>query len=89
MSTAKGAIMAKARLQQTTRKASRPPRRANLERPDRDDVYELLLAELEARRVRLRELLQLVWTEAARQPARRSPARPHATCESGRLTRTA
>jgi hypothetical protein len=53
------------------------------------DVYELLLVELQARRVRLQKLLHLVRMEAERVPAKRAPTRSRAKCESSRFTRTA
>jgi hypothetical protein len=54
-----------------------------------DDVYELLLAELKARRVRLQKLLHLVWREAERLPARRVSAGFRAKCENVRIKRSA
>jgi len=90
MSTSKGAIMTKARPQQKpTRKALRQPRSANIVCAKGDDVCELFLAELEARRVRLQKLLRLVWTEAGRRPAGRAASRYLASCESERGDRTA
>jgi hypothetical protein len=53
------------------------------------DVYELLLAELKARRVRLRKLLHLVCKEAERLPAPRVPAEYRAKCKNVRVKRSA
>jgi hypothetical protein len=90
MSTSKGAIMTKAGSQQEpTRKALRQPRSANIVCAKGDDVCELFLAELEARRVRLQKLLRMVWTEAGRRPAGRAASRYLASCEKERDDRTA
>ena len=90
MSTLKGAIMTKTGSQQEpTRKALRQPRSANIVCAKGDDVCELFLAELEARRVRLQKLLRMVWTEAGRRPAGRSASRYLASCENERDDRTA
>ena len=90
MTTSKGANMTKVRPQQEpTRKALRQPRSANIVCAKGDDVCELLLAELQARRVRLQKLLNLVRTEAERAPARRAASRYLAKCENGRANRTA
>jgi hypothetical protein len=56
--------------------------------PEGGDVYELLVAELEARRVRLRRLLQMVWAEAAHSPASRR-AGSRVKCGTTRIQRTA
>jgi hypothetical protein len=82
--------MAKARPQQPpTRKALRQPRSANVVYAKGDDVCELFLAELEARRVRLQKLLMLVWTEAERRASARTESRYLASCENGAGDRTA
>ena len=71
MSTSKGAIMTKAGSQQEpARKALRQPRNANIVCAKGDDVCELFLAELEARRVRLQKLLKMVWTRSGAPPGR-------------------
>ena len=75
--------------QQPTEKASRQSRGANIASAKTVDVCELLLAELQARQVRLRELLHLVWMEADRLPARRAPVRPRPKCSNMRIKRTA
>ena len=86
----KGAIMTKAGSQQEpTRKALRQPRSANIVCAKGDDVCELFLAELEARRVRLQKLLRMVWTEAGGRPAARSTSRYLVSCEKERDDRTA
>jgi len=90
MSTLKGAIMTKTGSQQEpARKAVRQPRNANIVCAKGDDVCELFLAELEARRVRLQKLLKMVWTQAEHRPAGRAASRYLASCESGRGERTA
>ena len=81
--------MTKARPQQTTGKALCQPRSANIACAQGADVCELLLAELQARRVKLQKLLHLVWMEAERLPARRAPVRSRAKCESVRIKRIA
>jgi hypothetical protein len=80
-------MMTKAKPQKQAGKTA-PPARNTKASAEGDDVYELLLAELEARRVRLRQLLQMVWAEAARPPARRS-AEPRVKCGGTRVQRTA
>src|ERR1022692_2114782 len=55
--------MTKARSQQPVGRALRQPGNANTGCVDGADVCELLLAELQARRQRLRKLLRLVWME--------------------------
>jgi hypothetical protein len=69
--------------------ALRQPRSANIACAKGADVCELLLAELQARRVRLQKLLHLVWMEAELLPARRAPVRSRAKCGSVRIKRTA
>jgi hypothetical protein len=77
----------KARPQKQGEKAKRLPGNTKAS-PEAGDVYELLLAELAARRVRLRRLLQMVWAEAAHSPAGR-PAGPRVKCGAARIQRTA
>jgi hypothetical protein len=72
--------MTNRRRQEPTEKAPRQPRGANAGSAESPDVCELLLAELRARRVRLRKLLRLVHMEAERLPAGRAPLRPRARC---------
>jgi hypothetical protein len=81
--------MTNRRPQQPTEKVLRQPRGGNSASAKSVDVCELLLAELRERRVRLRELLNLVWMEADRLPARHAPPRPRHKCASVRLKRTA
>jgi hypothetical protein len=79
--------MTKARPEKQTEKAARRPRIASTA-PKGDDACELLLAELQARRVRLRKLLQMVWTEAAHLPAG-PPAGLRAKCANTHVQHTA
>jgi len=65
------------------------PAGANIARAESADACELLFAELEARRVRLRKLLHLVRLQANRVPAMRVPVRPRARCGNVRTRRTA
>ena len=65
------------------------PRSANIDGAESPDACESLLAELEARRVRLENLLHSVWLEGDRVPARRVPIRPRAKCSHARTKRTA
>jgi hypothetical protein len=81
--------MTKARSHQPTGKTLRPPQNANTGGVEGDDVCELLLAELQGRRERLRKLLRLVWMEVESRPARRASVRPHARCENARFRHTA
>ena len=81
--------MTKARSQQPVRRALRQPGNANTGCVDGADVCELLLAELQARRQRLRKLLRLVWMEVESLPARRAPVRSRARCENVRVRDTA
>ena len=67
--------MTKLRPQKMT--ARRAPRRAKATDEESVDVCELLVAELQARRTRLKQLLNLVWQEVERAPAVRAPARTH------------
>jgi len=80
--------MTKARSQQSIGKALRRPGNANTGCVDGADVCELLLAELQARRQRLRKLLRLVWMEVESLPARRAAARSRARCENVRARHT-
>jgi hypothetical protein len=80
-------MMTKAKPQKQAEKAA-PPARNSKTSPEGDDVYQLLLAELEARRVRLRRLLQIVVAEAAHSRAGR-PAEPRVKCGNARVQRTA
>jgi hypothetical protein len=76
--------MTKARPQEeSARRALRQPHSANIVCAKGDDVCELFLAELEARRVRLQKLLRMVWTEAERRPSGRTASRYLASCEKG------
>ena len=68
-------MMTKAKPQKQAGKTA-PPARNTKTSPEGDDVYQLLLAELEARRVRLQQLLQIVVGRSgafARPPFRRTP----------------
>ena len=65
------------------------PRSVNLADAESPDACELLIAELEARRVRLEKLLHSVWLEADRVAARRVPVRPRARCSNVHTKRTA
>ena len=65
------------------------PRSAKLAGAESSDACEWLLAELEARRVRLEKLLHSVWLEADQAAARRVPIRPGAKCSRVHIKRTA
>ena len=65
------------------------PRSANIDGAESPDACESLLAELEARRVRLENLLHSVWLEADRVAAQRVPVRPRARCSNVHTKRTA
>ena len=65
------------------------PRSANIAGAESRDACELLIAELEARRVRLENLLHSVWLEADGVAARRVPIRPRARCSHVHVNRTA
>ena len=65
------------------------PRSVNLADAESPDACELLIAELEARRVRLEKLLHSVWLEADRVAARRVPVRPRARSSHVHTKRTA
>jgi hypothetical protein len=81
--------MTNRRPQQSTEKALRQSHGANLASAESLDVCELLVAELQSRRVRLQKLLQLVRMEMERLPARRAPLRPHARCSNVRIKHVA
>ena len=53
------------------------------------DVCELFLAELRARRVRLKRLLRLVWMDAAGRQPRCATAGSRSACGSGQFKRSA
>jgi hypothetical protein len=55
------------------------PRTANLAGTESPDACDLLIAELEARRLRLENLLHAVWLEVERN-ARRVPVQTRARC---------
>jgi hypothetical protein len=74
--------VAKAKSQQPAGKAQRQPRSADVASDEGGDVCELFLAEMRARRVRLRKLLQLVRIEVERLPATSAPVRSRAKCGS-------
>jgi hypothetical protein len=78
-----------ARSQQSTGKTLRQSRDASIACAEGGDVCELLLAELQDRRVRLKKLLNLLCMELERLSPRRAalPSRPK--CQSVRLDRTA
>ena len=65
------------------------PRSANVAGAESRDACDLLIAELEARRVRLEKLLHSVWLEADRVAARRVPVRPRTRCSNAHIKRTA
>jgi hypothetical protein len=69
--------------------ASHRPRSAKVSGAKSPDACDLLIAELEARRVRLEKLLHAVWLEADRAAARRAPVRPDARCSHAHIKRTA
>jgi hypothetical protein len=74
----------KAKSQQPLGKAARLPRqpRSTDVASEVGDVCELFLAEMRARRVRLRKLLQLVRIEVERLPATSAPVRSRKKCGS-------
>ena len=80
-------MVTKAKPQKQAEKTA-PPVRDTKASPDGEDVYELLLAELGARRVRLQRLLRMVVAEAAHSRAGR-PAGPRVRCGNARVQRTA
>ena len=77
------------RPQQPAEDALRETSGANLACAEGADVCELLIAELEARRVRLEKLLHSVWLEADKAAARRVPIRPGAKCSRVLFKRSA
>jgi len=80
MATLEGASMSKIRPQD--RNGLRQTRSGKASDEEHADVCERLVAELQARRARLKELLSLVMTEAARtsaSPVHRVAARTHST----------
>lgn len=81
--------MTNRRPQPPTEEPLRQSHGANLASAKNVDVCELLLAELQARRVKLQKLLQLVWLEMDRLPARRGPVRSRRKCSNLRMERTA
>jgi hypothetical protein len=81
--------MTNRRPQQPTEKVLRQSRGANIASAKSADVCERLVAELQERRVRLRELLRLVWMEAERLPARRAPVWSRPKCSNVHIKRTA
>jgi hypothetical protein len=81
--------MTNRRPQQSSEKAVRKTRGGNIASAKSADVCELLFAELQARRVRLRELLHLVWMEAERLPSRHAPVRSRPKCSNVRIKRSA
>ena len=81
--------MSKRGPRQPTGKTTHPPSALNLVCAEGVDVGELLLAELKDRRVRLQKLLNLVWQEAGRLPARRTLLRHGARCGTAHFKRTA
>ena len=78
-----------ARSQQSTGKALRQSGEANMACSQVSEVCELLLAELQARRARLRKLLRLLCTEVECVPQRRPPVRSRPKCQNVRLNRIA
>ena len=66
-----------------------PPCRANVAGDETLDACELLIAELEARRVRLQQLLRLVRLEVESVLVRRASLRPRARCSHVPIRRTA
>jgi hypothetical protein len=65
------------------------PLAANLAGTGSPDACDLLIAELEARRVRLENLLHAVRLEVERAAARRVPVQTRARCSKARIKRTA
>ena len=72
----------KAKSQQPRGKATRQPRRADVASDEGGDVCELVLAELQARRVRLRKLLHLLQMEVERLQGTSAPVRRRTKCGS-------
>jgi hypothetical protein len=74
------------------RKVPRQKRNAEAEIDEQEDAGERLVAELQSRRARLRELLSLVLTEAARtqsNPVHRVAARTHSRGHSAGIKQIA
>ena len=65
------------------------PRSAKVTGAESPDACDSLIAELEARRVRLEKLLHAVWLEADRVAARRAPVQPGVRCSHAHIKRTA
>ena len=61
------------------------PRTANLAGTESPDACDLLIAELEVRRVRLESLLHAVLLEVERAAARRVPIQTRARCSKARI----
>jgi hypothetical protein len=81
--------MTNPRPQKPTEDILQPPRRGNVAGDQIPDACELLIAELEARRVRLQQLLRLVRLEAESALAKRAALRPRARCSHMPIKRTA
>ena len=81
--------MTNRRRQEPTEKALPQTRGANAASTGSADVCELLLAELQTRRVRLQKLLRLVHMEAERRPAGVAPLRTRARCGGVRTAHVA
>jgi ribosomal protein L29 len=81
--------MTKARSHLPSGKALRQPGSANAGCVEGADVCELLLAELAARRERLRKLLLLVRMEVESLPVSRTAVRCHTRREIARFSHTA
>jgi hypothetical protein len=86
--TSDAPAMTNKRPQQPSEDVWHRPRSANNDCAESPDACELLLTELEARRVRLENLLHSVWLEADTVAARRVPIRPRAKCRNARIKRT-
>jgi hypothetical protein len=72
----------KTKSQQPGGKTARQPRKADVVCDEGGDVCELVLAELQARRVRLRKLLHLLQLEVERLPTASARARSRTKCGS-------
>lgn len=79
----------KAGPRQSRGKTSRSSGEANAGSIEGAEACELLLAELQARRVRLQKLLRLVWLEAERLPLPPLRPRHRARCENAPFSHTA
>jgi len=71
------------------RKLPRQPHGGQTPCPENADVYELLVAELAARRERIRKLLQMVQVEARHLPAGRATHPARGECRAARAARSA